>query len=76
MTNEQLAALAQQPENEELVPLLWEKVKPLLWLKAKQTYNARQSVFQQCGVELMGHSARLLYGVSECSQRVQAGNRH
>lgn len=50
MTNEQLAALAQQPENEELVPLLWEKVKPLLWLKAKQTYNARQSVFQQCGV--------------------------
>lgn len=52
MTNEQLAALAQQPENEELVPLLWEKVKPLLWLKAKQTYNARQSVFQQCGVEL------------------------
>lgn len=52
MTNEQLAALAQQPENEELVPLLWEKVKPLLWLKAKQAYNARQSVFQQCGVEL------------------------
>lgn len=52
MTNEQLAALAQQPENEELVPLLWEKVKPLLWLKAKQVYNARQSVFQQCGVEL------------------------
>ena len=50
MTNELLAALAQQPENEELVPLLWEKVKPLLWLKAKQTYNARQSVFQQCGV--------------------------
>ena len=43
MTNEQLAALAQQPENEELVPLLWEKVKPLLWLKAKQAYNARQS---------------------------------
>ena len=35
MTNEQLAALAQQPENEELVPLLWEKVKPVLWLKAK-----------------------------------------
>ena len=52
MTNEQLAALAQQPENEELVPLLWEKVKPVLWLKAKQAYNARQSVFQQCGVEL------------------------
>ena len=52
MTNEQLAALAQQPENEELVPLLWEKVKLVLWLKAKQAYNARQSVFQQCGVEL------------------------
>ena len=52
MTNEQLAALAHQPENEELVPLLWEKVKPVLWLKAKQAYNARQSVFQQCGVEL------------------------
>lgn len=45
MTNEQLAALAQQPENEELVPLLGEKVKPLLWLKAKQAYNAARAFF-------------------------------
>lgn len=33
MTNEQLAALAQEPDNAELVPVLWEKVKSLLYQK-------------------------------------------
>lgn len=52
MTNEQLAALAQDPDNAELVPVLWEKVKNLLYQKAGTVYNARKSRFQQCGVEL------------------------
>lgn len=52
MTNEQLAALAQDPDHAELVPVLLEKVKSLLYQKAGTVYNARKSRFQQCGVEL------------------------
>ena len=52
MTNEQLAALAQDPDHAELVPVLWEKVKNLLYQKAGTVYSARKSQFQQCGVEL------------------------
>lgn len=53
MTNEQLAALAQDPDNAELVPVLWEKVKSLLYQKAGTVYNARKSRFQElrCSVK-------------------------
>lgn len=53
MTNEQLAALAQDPDNAELVPVLWEKVKSLLYQKAGTVYNARKNRFQElrCSVK-------------------------
>ena len=52
MTNEQLAELAQDPENSELVPVLWEKVHDLLYMKAYQAYNEYKTAFDCCGVEL------------------------
>lgn len=47
MTNEQLAALAQQAENEELVPVLWDKVKNLLYMKAQRAYSSHKNTFKQ-----------------------------
>ncbi len=52
MTNEQLAELAQDPDNSELVPVLWDKVKDLLYMKAQRVYTARTAAFQRHGVEL------------------------
>ena len=52
MTNEQLAALAQDPNNKELVPVLWDKVKNLLYMKANSAYRQYKSIFTQCGIEL------------------------
>lgn len=52
MTNEQLAVLAQDPNNKELVPVLWDKVKNLLYMKANSAYRQYKSIFTQCGIEL------------------------
>lgn len=52
MTNEQLAALAQDLDNNELVPVLWDKVKDLLYMKAQRAYTAHGKTFKRCGVEL------------------------
>ena len=52
MTNEQLAALAQDPDNGELVPVLWDKVKDILYMKAQRAYTARTDAFKLHGVEL------------------------
>ena len=52
MTNEQLAALAKDPDNGELIPVLWDKVKDLLYMKAQRAYTAHTEAFRQCGVEL------------------------
>lgn len=52
MTNEQLAALAQDPDNGELVPVLWDKVKDILYMKAQGAYTARTDAFKRHGVEL------------------------
>lgn len=52
MTNEKLAALAQDPDNKELVPVLWDKVKDLLYMKANRAYRQHSDMFARCGVEL------------------------
>jgi len=52
MTNEKLAKLAQNPENKELVPVLWDKVKDLLYMKANSTYRQYSGLFTRCGIEL------------------------
>lgn len=52
MTNEKLAELAQDPENKELIPVLWDKVKDLLYMKANSTYRQYSGLFTRCGVEL------------------------
>lgn len=52
MTNEKLAALAQDPDNKELIPVLWDKVKDLLYMKADRAYRQYSNMFARCGVEL------------------------
>lgn len=51
MTNEDLARLIQEG-NEELSPVLWQKVYPLLYSKAGSFYNAHRATCDRCGVEL------------------------
>ena len=36
MTNEQLAVFIQQGDSDELIPVLWEKVRKLVYLKSEQ----------------------------------------
>lgn len=52
MTNELLAEYIQQGENDELIPLLWEKVKQLLFMKAEQAYRYSPERFQRHGVDV------------------------
>lgn len=52
MTNERLAELAQDPDNTELIPVLWEKVQNLLYMKATIAYNEHKAAFDRCDVEL------------------------
>lgn len=51
MTNETLAALIQEG-NEELHPVLWQKVNKLLYSKAATFYNSHSETCARCGVEL------------------------
>lgn len=52
MTNEQLAAFIHQGGNDELRPLLWDKVKALVYMKAEQYYRGHASLCASHGVEL------------------------
>lgn len=51
MTNEDLARLIQEG-NEELHPVLWQKVNKLLYVKAATFYNSHTEACARCGVEL------------------------
>ena len=50
MTNEQLAELIGQGGNDELLPLLWDKMKALYQMWAKKYYNAHKERCNLCGV--------------------------
>lgn len=52
MTNEQLATFIHQGGNDELRPLLWDKVKALVYMKAEQYYRGHASLCAAHGVEL------------------------
>lgn len=52
MTNEQLAGFIQSGGNDELIPILWERIRKLMYMKSDKVYNALQGRFQQCGVEV------------------------
>ncbi len=50
MTNEQLADFIKQGGNDELIPLLWDKVKVLYYMRVDRYYRAYKSVFDKRGV--------------------------
>ena len=52
MTNEQLAVFIQQGDSDELIPVLWEKVRKLLYLKSEQFYRLHETACSKHGVEL------------------------
>lgn len=52
MTNEQLAGFISEGGNDELIPLLWEKVKKLLCIKSETFYSAHRAACLRSGVEL------------------------
>lgn len=51
MTNEQLAEFIQQGGNDELIPILWEKVKKLVYMLSDKLYMAYSDHFIKHGVE-------------------------
>lgn len=52
MTNEQLAEFIQQGGNDELIPILWERIRKIMYMKSDKVYRVYQSRFIKCGVEL------------------------
>ncbi len=52
MTNEQLAAFIKQGDNDELIPILWERIRKLMYMKSDKVYSALESRFIQCGVDI------------------------
>lgn len=52
MTNEQLAGFIQQGGNDELIPILWERIRNLMYMKSDKVYKAYKSDFIRCGVEV------------------------
>lgn len=50
MTNEQLAEFIQRGGNEELSPILWERVRKLLYMIADKYYRGHCEVCAKCGV--------------------------
>lgn len=50
MTNEQLAEFINAGGNDELIPLLWEKVKKLMYRRAGGYYRAFAELFDKAGV--------------------------
>lgn len=51
MTNELLAEYIQQGDNDELIPLLWEKVRKLLYMMSDRFYSLHQDSCDNSGVE-------------------------
>lgn len=47
-----MANLIKHGDNDELIPLLWDKVKKLLYIKAEDTYRKYKSRCDSAGVEL------------------------
>ena len=52
MTNEQLAAFIKQGDNDELIPILWERIRKIMYMKSDSVYSTLQGRFQQCGVDI------------------------
>lgn len=52
MTNEQLAEFIQQGGNDELLPILWERIRKLMYMKSDKVYRAYQSDFVRCGADV------------------------
>jgi len=52
MTNELLAEYIQQGDNNELIPILWEKVCKLLYMKSERFYKLHKATCERSGVEL------------------------
>lgn len=52
MTNEQLATLIKQGGNDELIPILWERIRKIMYMKSDRVYSALQSRFNQCGYDV------------------------
>ena len=52
MTNELLAEYIQQGDNDELIPILWEKVRNLLYMKSERFYKLHQASCDSSGVEV------------------------
>lgn len=50
MTNEQLAEFIQQGGNDELTPILWERVRKLLYMIADKYYGGHCEMCVKCGV--------------------------
>lgn len=50
MTNEQLAVFIQQGGNDELAPILWERVRKLLYMIADKYYGRHCEMCVKCGV--------------------------
>ena len=51
MTNEMLAQFIQEGGNDELIPILWEKVRKLLYVKADRFYSLYKSACDGSGVD-------------------------
>lgn len=51
MTNELLAEYIQQGGNDELIPILWEKVRKLLYMKSESLYRLHKESCSRKGVE-------------------------
>lgn len=52
MTNEQLAAFISEGGSDELIPILWERVRRLLYIKSETFYSAHRAACLRAGVEL------------------------
>ena len=52
MTNEQLAAFIKQGGNDELIPILWERIRKIMYMKSDSVYSTLQGRFQQCGADI------------------------
>ena len=66
MTNEQLATFIHAGGNDELIPLLWDKVQSFVYYKARSVYNMNTVCCKRRGVELWDiqqvNAAALNYG--------------
>lgn len=52
MTNEQLAVFIQQGDNDELLPLLWEKTRALIYMKCSQYWGIYSAKLGRFGYSL------------------------